>query len=231
MNHCIVTRTGRVVDLVAPDPRSINLIDIALALSRIPRFGGHTSREWTVADHSLLVCDLVGTDAPVEVRLAALLHDAHEAYIGDIVSPVAAMLMGGRSALAERKRRIDDAIGHAFALEPGYFDFAGIAAADQQALAIEVHHLMAEPSGIWDNLVVLDFIPELPKTDAFRAQTQFLIRAFSLVQEMRHGQRAGALGDMPDPRPQAAEPMPAATEPSIKEGTELVQRPGATENG
>lgn len=65
-----LTRTGQLVDLLNPEPRTIKLADIALALSRIPRFAGHTIRPWTVADHCLLVADLIGPDAEPNLQLA-----------------------------------------------------------------------------------------------------------------------------------------------------------------
>lgn len=63
--------------------------EIAHSLSQINRFTGHASRPYSVAEHSLLVADLaLGAKASASVQLAALLHDAHEAYTGDVSSPV-----------------------------------------------------------------------------------------------------------------------------------------------
>ena len=62
---------------------------IAKALSCINRFCGHTSRPYSVAEHSLLVCDILRDQGySCLVQMAGLLHDAHEAYIGDVSSPV-----------------------------------------------------------------------------------------------------------------------------------------------
>jgi 5'-deoxynucleotidase YfbR-like HD superfamily hydrolase len=61
------------------------LVDIALGLSRQPRFGGQTRRWWSVLDHSLFVADLAAREGRgLRVILALLLHDAHEALTGDI---------------------------------------------------------------------------------------------------------------------------------------------------
>ena len=60
--------------------------DIAWALARIPRFNGHGDRVVSVAEHSLVVCDLFGPGASA-VKLAALMHDCEEAYTGDMVKP------------------------------------------------------------------------------------------------------------------------------------------------
>jgi hypothetical protein len=63
--------------------------EIAHALAQINRFTGHCTRPYSVAEHSLLVADLAdGAGASPIVQLAALMHDAHEAYTGDASSPV-----------------------------------------------------------------------------------------------------------------------------------------------
>jgi hypothetical protein len=67
-----------------PKAHEILLLDIAHALSQINRFGGHTARPYSVAAHSLLVSSLL----PWHLRLQGLMHDAAEAYVGDLVSPV-----------------------------------------------------------------------------------------------------------------------------------------------
>lgn len=86
----IVTATGHEVDLRRVGPRDISALDIAAALPKINRFTGHTTRPYSVAEHSLLVCELAQREFGVQqpqVLLAALLHDAHEAYCGDISTP------------------------------------------------------------------------------------------------------------------------------------------------
>lgn len=68
-----------------------SLRDIALSLSRLPRFGGHTRRWWSVLDHSLYVYLLarrLDRRTYPDLLLALLLHDAHEAMTGDIPSDV-----------------------------------------------------------------------------------------------------------------------------------------------
>lgn len=82
MNPWIEMFSGTAVDLIQPDPETIRLDDIAHHLARIYRYTGGT--EWSVAAHSLCVAMLV----PREFRLEALLHDAHEAYVGDVSSPM-----------------------------------------------------------------------------------------------------------------------------------------------
>lgn len=81
--HSIRTFTGKVFDITVLDPDSICIEDIAHALSNTARFGGHLAKLYSVAQHSVHVAE----HASVENRMAALLHDAAEAYIGDMPSP------------------------------------------------------------------------------------------------------------------------------------------------
>lgn len=69
------------------DPRAsdVDIGDIAHALSQICRFNGHSKLFYSVAEHSVNVCALVDDPA---LKLHALLHDAHEAYLGDLISPI-----------------------------------------------------------------------------------------------------------------------------------------------
>jgi len=70
-----------------PKAEEINIIDIAAALSKICRFTGHTSRFYSVAQHSVLCSNI----APPELALHALMHDATEAYLGDVAQPIKQM--------------------------------------------------------------------------------------------------------------------------------------------
>lgn len=90
MNHTwLQTHSGIAFDLLEPRAEDVRLDDIALALSRINRFAGHTHMAgYNVAQHSYLVMDLMPQHCSPHLKLAALLHDAHEAYTGDITTPV-----------------------------------------------------------------------------------------------------------------------------------------------
>lgn len=84
----IMTNSGRHFDFAQPDPSQIDIWDIALGLSRLPRFGGQTRVAYSVAQHSVLVADIV----PGEFALEALLHDAAEAYCQDLSIPLKNLL-------------------------------------------------------------------------------------------------------------------------------------------
>jgi len=84
--------SGRRLDLLDPSPLDVEIDDIAHGLSRVARWNGQTRGEWafSVAQHSLLVERLVGILQPnltLPQRLYALLHDAPEYVVGDLISP------------------------------------------------------------------------------------------------------------------------------------------------
>jgi len=92
--------SGRRLDLLDPTPVDIELDDIAHGLAFVARWNGQTRGDWpySVAEHSLLVESLVSRLAPrtePRWRLAALLHDAPEYVIGDMISPVKAAVGPG----------------------------------------------------------------------------------------------------------------------------------------
>ena len=84
--------SGRRLDLLDPTPMDIEVEDIAHGLAFVARWNGQTYGDWpySVAEHSLLVEQIFARSAahPAKWRLAALLHDAPEYVIGDMISPV-----------------------------------------------------------------------------------------------------------------------------------------------
>jgi hypothetical protein len=82
--NCIRTFSGQYVNVFNPDPETINIEDIAHALSFQCRFGGHMPEFYSVAQH-LINCSYMADD---EHRYAALMHDASEAYLLDIPRPI-----------------------------------------------------------------------------------------------------------------------------------------------
>ena len=102
--------SGRRLDLLDPSPLDVEIEDIAHGLSRVARWNGQTSGAWSfsVAQHCLLVENLVGrlkTGAPRQLRLAALLHDAPEYVIGDLITPFKAAVGLDYKELEERLLR------------------------------------------------------------------------------------------------------------------------------
>ncbi|NRB03511.1 MAG: HD family hydrolase [Rhodobacteraceae bacterium] len=99
--------SGRRLDLLDPTPMDIEIEDIAHGLAFVARWNGQTKGDfaYSVAEHSLLVETLFGRlqpTAPIKWRLAALLHDAPEYVIGDMISPVKAAVGPGYEDLDVR---------------------------------------------------------------------------------------------------------------------------------
>ena len=89
--------SGRRLDLLDPSPLDVEIEDIAHGLSRVARWNGqtHGDQSYSVAEHSLLVERLIielKENTPIKWRLAALLHDAPEYVIGDMISPFKAAI-------------------------------------------------------------------------------------------------------------------------------------------
>jgi uncharacterized protein len=99
--------SGRRLDLLDPTPVDIEVEDIAHGLAFVARWNGQTRGDWpySVAEHSLLVHQIFLRANPgiaVRWQLAAMLHDAPEYVIGDMISPVKAAVGPGYGALDER---------------------------------------------------------------------------------------------------------------------------------
>lgn len=97
--------SGRRLDLLDPSPVDVEVEDIAHGLSRVARWNGQTSGEWaySVAQHSLLVEAIASFQGlPRRWRLAALLHDAPEYVVGDLITPFKAAVGFDYKALEVR---------------------------------------------------------------------------------------------------------------------------------
>jgi 5'-deoxynucleotidase YfbR-like HD superfamily hydrolase len=111
--------SGRRLDLLDPSPLDVEIGDIAHGLARVARWNGQTSGDhaFSVAQHSLVVEDIfrrLNAITPEEC-LMALLHDAPEYVIGDMISPFKSVVGGGYKAV---EKRLEAAIHLRFGLPP-----------------------------------------------------------------------------------------------------------------
>lgn len=121
------TYSGKLVDLARFTHLDVRLPDIAHALSLLNRFTGHSTSPYSVAQHSVLVSKLV----PEHVALWGLLHDASEAYLGDVATPLKNLLPCYREIEDSVQRSVARAFGLKWPMpEP-------VKEADRQALAAE----------------------------------------------------------------------------------------------
>ena len=134
------TFTGRKFYPMAPAAEDVDIVDIAHALSLQCRFNGHVDHFFSVAEH----CILMSQSVPAEDALWALLHDATEAYVGDMISP----LKHSMPEFAAAEDRVMDAICERFGLEPGMPD--AVHDADRRILLTERNALMSRTSQPWD---------------------------------------------------------------------------------
>lgn len=124
--------SGGYLNLLSPKVSDIHIEDIAHGLSNICRFNGQTEHFYSVAQHSVFVSYFV----PPHLQLQALLHDASEAYIGDVSSPLKALLP--ENVMIEK--RMETVISKRFYLPE--FKSSSVKTADILALVTEKHDLM-----------------------------------------------------------------------------------------
>jgi uncharacterized protein len=135
IGSCMWTASGQLFDILAFDDSAITLEDVAHGLSNICRFGGHTVSFYSVAQHSVIVSQLCDTaDAA-----AGLLHDATEAYLGDVISPLK------RQPGMETYREIEASMAYAVAVRFGLLSVEAppsVELADRLAVFLEMEQLM-----------------------------------------------------------------------------------------
>jgi uncharacterized protein len=135
------TVSGRWVNPFDPDPSQLDAGDIARALANQCRFGGHCRVFYSVAQHSVIVSELVeqrGGD--VEDAFAALMHDATEAYLGDMPHPLKHRSPLG-AAFREAEGDLERALRERFGIKP---DVPDIKPLDRALLATERRAFSAE---------------------------------------------------------------------------------------
>ena len=179
--------SGRRLDLLDPSPLDVEIADIAHGLARVARWNGQTSGThiFSVAQHTLLVEAVMRAQSPRiddRIRLAALLHDAPEYVIGDMISPFKAVLGDGYKSI---EKRLLAAIHIRFGLPPVLADeiTRQIKAADRGAAFLEATELAGFSEAEAKRLFGRD--PGLPPTtqrdyltpwSAAKAEKRFLAR-------------------------------------------------------
>lgn len=145
----ICTYTGHWIRPLDPDPSDIRIEDITHSLAMSTRFTGHVRQFYSTAQHSYLV----SLDVPEEFALCGLLHDASEAYLSDIASPVKRQA-GFGDTYKEAEEVLEAAIAEHFNLP---FPFPPeIKAADQRLLRAEQRDLMPNdpsPGSIYEQTI------------------------------------------------------------------------------
>lgn len=177
MAATILTVSGAYFPLLSPRPSDIRIGDVAHALANVCRFAGHTREFYSVAQHSVLVSEIV----PREDALAALLHDAAEAYVGDVTRPLKPYL----ADYGAIEVRIMESVLRAFDL-PTEMP-ASVKYADRVLLATEQRDLMPEHGDIWPILEGIQALPtKIKPWSPSLARTNFLVVFEALFRERCH---------------------------------------------
>lgn len=177
MTPTILTSSGRYFNLVEPNHQHVSISEISHALSHICRFTGHVRTFYSVAQHCYHASYLVDR----EYALAALLHDAAEAYIGDVASPLKRLLPDYKAIEA----RVEAAVFQHFKLSTHMHP--SVKRADLIMLATEQRDLMPEHADQWACIQGIEPIPQ--RIDPMPAQTArycFLDRYFELTSTVEH---------------------------------------------
>jgi hypothetical protein len=171
----IMLRSGAWFDFCAPAESEFTIDDIAHGLSNICRYSGQCSSFYSVAEHSILVSDIA-----TGFEFEALLHDAAEAFLGDITRPLKQMLPDYKRIEAEVERAILDRFGVTGPLPPQ------VKQADLRVLAAEQKQIMPEGTDGWVRgqrvepapIVVRHLSPAEAKT-CFLARFEELLPAYA----------------------------------------------------
>ena len=194
----MLTATGAQLDLRFLRDDAISLLDIAHHLSQINRFTGACSRPYSVAEHSMLV-ERIGAarGASPGLRLALLMHDAHEAYTSDLASP-AKISVGTAWRSFEAHHALN--VRHHFGMRTAFTAWRKeIDLCDRIALATERRDLMPYDPGQHDPWPILDtpgqevpcaqehIDPDEPPL-AWRAMRDAFINRYLMLREQQQAQ-------------------------------------------
>lgn len=168
----ILTVNGYYFDLLSPEHSQFGIAEIAHGLSNICRFAGQCRSFYSVAQHSVLVSEIV----PQEHALAGLLHDAAEAFLGDVTRPLKRLL----PAYRQIETRVEAAIFKRFGLPPDLPQC--VKEADLVLLATEQRDLMPKHDDEWACLTNVVALPaRIVPLGQFEAWQMFMRRYRSLT--------------------------------------------------
>ncbi len=168
----ILTGSGNYFSFINPDAYHFEIETIAHALSQLCRFTGHTSKFYSVAQHSVLVSQIL----PYKMQLAGLLHDATEAFVGDMTKPLKEMFPEFRRIEKNIERAICKQYGLSFPMPHE------VKHADLILLATEQRDLMPQVDLQWNYLKGIQPLKEtITPWSPEQAKRMFLERFYLLT--------------------------------------------------
>ncbi len=180
----IWTLTG-VFDPKNPTPSQIRILDIARGLATSMRYRGQTIRPYSVAEHSVILSLVV----PEMYARQALLHDASEAYLGDVLRPL--KYMSFMEPFRAMERHLDVVIFDRFAVAPTFDSRAVIKALELRLVSTEITQLISPDVGLDLNSVYSQFGQpldlEIPCLSIQDAECLFVARFAELFPEQLSG--------------------------------------------
>ncbi|WP_217360542.1 YfbR-like 5'-deoxynucleotidase [Ruegeria atlantica] len=166
----IMLASGKWFDFLNPHGSEFDIEDIAHGLSKVCRYSGQCKEFYSVAEHSLIVSEQVE-----DFAFEALLHDASEAFMGDITRPLKQLVPEFKRLEAE----IESAISERFDLRSNYRSV--VKQADLRVLAAEQIQIMAEGCADWVEEAGIEPAPiEVRHLTPEKAKDEFLARFYEL---------------------------------------------------
>lgn len=182
----IQTRYGNAFDPATGLIDKIDIQDIAHALSNLCRYAGHCRRFYSVAEHSVLTYRIAKKRWPddLDAQWAALLHDATEAYVGDVPTPLKVLLPD----FSTIEDTLAEEIAQEFEFEWNAKNKHRVGVVDKEALATEAPNLFQDVSH-WATIKGVETHPELLEigfpVNSEKARDEFLRCFYQLQAERR----------------------------------------------
>jgi uncharacterized protein len=147
VRHWKQTFSGKQVDFINPDPEQLCIEDIAHALAHTCRYTGHTQYFYSTAEHSIILVNYIWSNLGYskQDQFTMLMHDAAEAFLGDISSPLKALLPDYKKI----EKNFEKVLANKFGFEYPLPD--RLKQLDKRIILDEVKYLFAESVGNWEH--------------------------------------------------------------------------------
>lgn len=174
-----LTHDGCYVDLRNPASTHVRLPEIAQSLGKQCRYTGQTRHFYSVAEHSLRCLYLAERWMPEqltqELRSAILLHDCHEAFLGDMSRPLFSNLcQAAKEDILRLRAAWDNVIANKVGINPQAFAFPLVRIIDRQMMLIELWHLWPKVCRKWESPIALKMAEQLGYWPAETAASRWL---------------------------------------------------------